>query len=122
MFSGGRRSMLKRIEELENRVAKLERMAGVPSSDSDGTGVSSRVMELMSQGKKIAAIKAYRQETGVGLKEAKEALIDAFEREYLVNLLERSGGKVAPAAREAGLNRKYFYDLLKKHGLQRSDT
>jgi len=32
-------------------------------------------------------------------------------------LLERSAGRIAPAAREAGLNRKYFYDLLKKHGL-----
>lgn len=51
-------------------------------------------------------------------KEAKEELIDAFEREYLEKLLDRSGGRIAPAAREAGLNRKYFYDLLRKHGLQ----
>jgi len=50
-------------------------------------------------------------------KEAKEELISAFEKEYLNRLLEKSGGKIAPAAREAGLNRKYFYDLLKKHGL-----
>jgi transcriptional regulator with PAS, ATPase and Fis domain len=50
-------------------------------------------------------------------KEAKEELIDAFEREYLAKLLERSKGRIAPAAREAGLNRKYFYDLLRKHGL-----
>ncbi len=51
-------------------------------------------------------------------KEAKEELIDTFEREYLQRLLDRSDGRVAPAAREAGLNRKYFYDLLRKHGLQ----
>ncbi len=50
-------------------------------------------------------------------KEAKEELIEAFEREYLEKLLERSNGRIAPAAREAGLNRKYFYDLLRKHGL-----
>jgi len=50
-------------------------------------------------------------------KEAKEDLVDTFEREYLKRLLERSGGAIAPAAREAGLNRKYFYDLLRKHGL-----
>lgn len=50
-------------------------------------------------------------------KEAKEELIDTFEREYLEKLLERSNGRIAPAAREAGLNRKYFYDLLRKHGL-----
>lgn len=54
-------------------------------------------------------------------KEAKEELIDAFEREYLEKLIGRSGGRIAPAAREAGLNRKYFYDLLRKHGLQGRD-
>ncbi len=50
-------------------------------------------------------------------KEAKESLVDAFEYEYLKRLLERAGGRIAVAAREAGLNRKYFYDLLRKHGL-----
>jgi DNA-binding NtrC family response regulator len=50
-------------------------------------------------------------------KEAKEDLVDAFEAEYLKRLLDRSSGSIAPAAREAGLNRKYFYDLLRKHGL-----
>jgi DNA-binding NtrC family response regulator len=52
-------------------------------------------------------------------KEAKEDLVDTFELEYLKRLLERSGGSIAPAAREAGLNRKYFYDLLRKHDLLR---
>jgi DNA-binding NtrC family response regulator len=55
-------------------------------------------------------------------KAAKENLVDAFEREYLERLLERAHGKIAVAAREAGLNRKYFYDLLNKHGLHRSKS
>lgn len=50
-------------------------------------------------------------------KEAKESLLEAFEREYLERLLERAGGTISVAARQANLNRKYFYDLLKKHGL-----
>ncbi len=54
-------------------------------------------------------------------KEAKEELIDAFERQYLEKLLAKSKGRIAPAAREAGLNRKYFYDLLRKHGLHGSE-
>lgn len=54
-------------------------------------------------------------------KVAKEELIDAFEHEYLKRLLERSDGRIAPAAREAGLNRKYFYDLLRKHKLHGRD-
>ncbi len=54
-------------------------------------------------------------------KEAKESLLMAFEREYLERLLDRAGGKIAVAAREAHLNRKYFYDLLKKHQLYNKD-
>jgi ribosomal protein L7/L12 len=40
-------------------------------------GASSRVAELLSYGKTIEAIRAYREENKVGLKEAKRA-IDTF--------------------------------------------
>ncbi|MBN2718858.1 MAG: sigma 54-interacting transcriptional regulator [Deltaproteobacteria bacterium] len=52
-------------------------------------------------------------------KEAKDAIIERFEREYLEALLVETDGKIAKAARTAGLNRKYFYDLLHKHGLRK---
>jgi DNA-binding NtrC family response regulator len=50
-------------------------------------------------------------------KEVKDKIIETFEKEYLARLLERANGNIAGAARTAGLNRKYFYDLLRKHGL-----
>jgi len=50
-------------------------------------------------------------------KEAKEALVVRFEREYLRHLLGRVQGNMARAAREAGIDRKYLYMLLKKYGL-----
>jgi len=50
-------------------------------------------------------------------KDAKDSLVEAFEHAYLEKLLERAKGNIALAAREAHLNRKYFYDLLRKHGL-----
>ena len=43
--------------------------------------VDSRVRSLLATGEKIAAIKLYRESTGVGLKEAKDA-VDAMERPY----------------------------------------
>ncbi|MBN2529319.1 MAG: sigma 54-interacting transcriptional regulator [Deltaproteobacteria bacterium] len=55
-------------------------------------------------------------------KEAKEAIIERFEREYLEALLNESDGRIARAARVAGLNRKYFYDLLHKHGLRKGSN
>jgi len=52
-------------------------------------------------------------------KEAKERLLDAFEREYVKRLMLRSSGGVAGAARTAGIDRKHLYNLLEKHGLGR---
>ncbi len=51
------------------------------------------------------------------LKEAK----DAFEKGYLIHLLELSEGNVSQAARLAGKYRADFYDLLKKHDLKVDD-
>jgi transcriptional regulator with GAF, ATPase, and Fis domain len=39
------------------------------------------------------------------------------EREYLRRALVRHGGQIANAAEASGLNRTYFYRLLKKHAL-----
>jgi two-component system response regulator GlrR len=57
------------------------------------------------------------QEPWRPLKEAKQA----FEKDYLIRLLELSGGNVSRAARLAGKYRADFYDLLKKHGLKTED-
>ncbi|WP_437579006.1 sigma 54-interacting transcriptional regulator [Sorangium sp. So ce887] len=53
-------------------------------------------------------------------KEAKEAIIDRFERDYLAALLEWSNGNVSRAARKAGLDRMYLHRLLQRHGLRRA--
>ncbi|NNC21584.1 sigma 54-interacting transcriptional regulator [Corallococcus exiguus] len=50
-------------------------------------------------------------------KEAKERLIEGFERDYLRTVLERCGGNVSKASREAGIDRVYLRKLLRKHGL-----
>lgn len=50
-------------------------------------------------------------------KDAKDNLVAAFEKEYLTRLLAKTGSNIAKAAREAGIDRKYLYTLLSKHGL-----
>ncbi|HEX5746669.1 MAG TPA: sigma 54-interacting transcriptional regulator [Archangium sp.] len=50
-------------------------------------------------------------------KEAKEQLIEGFERDYLKSLLARCEGNQSRAAREAGIDRVYLRRLLLKHGL-----
>jgi DNA-binding NtrC family response regulator len=61
-------------------------------------------------------------EVELPFKEAKERLIEGFERDYLKSLLERCGGNISRAAREAGIARLYVRKLLKKHGLHGYDS
>jgi transcriptional regulator with PAS, ATPase and Fis domain len=49
--------------------------------------------------------------------EAKQALLDAFERAYVGDVLQRAGGNLSAASRLSGVDRKHLRALLKKHGL-----
>ena len=55
----------------------------------------------------------------IPFKDAKEQLIEAFEREYLLDLLDRHGGNVSRVARSAHMDRKSITRLMKKHGIKR---
>lgn len=50
-------------------------------------------------------------------KEAKQAVVETFEKEYLQELLEKFKGNVSKAAREAKIDRKHLRNLLIKYGL-----
>jgi DNA-binding NtrC family response regulator len=51
--------------------------------------------------------------------DAKQRVIDRFERAYLEALLAAEGDNLAAASRRAGIQRKHLYRLLERHGLQR---
>jgi two-component system response regulator GlrR len=65
-------------------------------------------------------LQAQPAQNSESLKPFKEAK-DAFEREYLRNLLELCQGNVSQAAKMAGKYRADFYDLMKKHNMQTAD-
>ena len=69
-----------RINELEDRLNFLYQRLGIEYADpnSDPAG-SPQIQEALRRGNKLEAIKIYRELTGVGLAEAKEA-IDRAER------------------------------------------
>jgi DNA-binding NtrC family response regulator len=52
------------------------------------------------------------------LKQERERWVRAFEARYLEEILKRHGGKVAPAARAAGMDRIHFYRLLSRARLR----
>ncbi len=51
-------------------------------------------------------------------KEAKAALVESFERDYLTALLARHRGNISRAAAEAGIDRNYIHRLVKKYNLE----
>jgi DNA-binding NtrC family response regulator len=55
-------------------------------------------------------------------RDAKAALIDRFERDYLREVLEATGGNVAEAARRAGVNRVTFFRTINRTGLRDDAT
>ncbi|ATB29960.1 response regulator HsfA [Melittangium boletus DSM 14713] len=67
--------------------------------------------ELSSSGGSTGAV------LDLPFKDAKERLIEGFERDYLKGLLERCEGNISRASREAGIDRVYLRKLLRKHGL-----
>ncbi|MCB9597169.1 MAG: sigma 54-interacting transcriptional regulator [Sandaracinaceae bacterium] len=50
-------------------------------------------------------------------KDVKEAWIASFEEDYIAKLLEKNGGNISHAAKEADIDRKYFRKLMKKYGI-----
>jgi two-component system NtrC family response regulator/two-component system nitrogen regulation response regulator GlnG len=62
---------------------------------------------------------SHRVDTSLPFAEAKRRLIDGFERAYLTTMLEKTGGNLTRAAREAGMLRQVFQRLLERHHLSR---
>jgi two-component system, NtrC family, nitrogen regulation response regulator GlnG len=56
-------------------------------------------------------------DVSIHFKEAKDRLIQVWEREYVEALLSKAQGNVSLAARQAGIDRVYLHRLMKKHGL-----
>lgn len=58
---------------------------------------------------------------GMSLKAAREQWIAAFERSYLVRLLEATGGRIGETAKRAGVNERTLYTLMRRYGLSKED-
>ncbi len=67
-----------RIEKLERQMGYLFRSFGIETGEAPSWQPSSKVIALVSDGKKMEAIKAFREESGVSLKDAK-LFIESFE-------------------------------------------
>jgi transcriptional regulator with GAF, ATPase, and Fis domain len=57
-------------------------------------------------------------DAGKSYRDIREQFESDFERRYVSWLLERHGGNISAAAREAKMDRKHLYDLARRHGLR----
>ncbi len=70
-----------RVERLGRQVEMLARQLGVELEAEPAPQISSEILLLVQRGKKIDAIKKYREEHNVGLQEAKR-VIDGLDHDH----------------------------------------
>jgi len=58
---------------------------------------------------------------GIACNEYTCAVVQQFERNYIISVLRITNGNVANATRIAGRNRTDFYKLLNRHGINPAD-
>jgi transcriptional regulator with GAF, ATPase, and Fis domain len=63
----------------------------------------------------------YTFQPGRSYRETRNRFESEFERRYVKWLLGRHAGNISAAARDAQMDRKYLYDLAKKHGMRGKD-
>jgi ribosomal protein L7/L12 len=68
-----------RVDRLEKLVSDMAYRLGMQTGFGSDSGLRSEVAVLLQQKSKLEAIKLYRERTGLGLKEAKDA-VEAIEK------------------------------------------
>ena len=63
-----------RLDQLELKLDLILESLGVRAATPPSTDLEDEARELLRSGRKIQAIKLWRERTGMGLKEAKEAV------------------------------------------------
>ncbi len=110
------------IRELRNVVERA-----LPFCDGDQITLATLPEAMRVASQRVAStMAADTPELGVAhsamaelpFKDAKDQIIEAFERQYLVDLIERHDGNISRAARAADMDRKSISRLLKKHDIR----
>ena len=91
------------VRELENAAVRAVQLCRGEQVEAEDLGLPTQAEPTVGQTTSFSSLK--------------RRAIEAFERDYLTNLLRRSAGNVTRAAHAAGKERRDLGRLLKKHGL-----
>ncbi|WP_394821511.1 sigma 54-interacting transcriptional regulator [Pendulispora albinea] len=97
------------VRELRNVIARAVALA-LPGSEFEQMPIVLRT-ETPADAEPIAR-------ADVPYLEAKEALLERFDRDYCTDLLQRAGSNLSEAARVAKIERKYLYRVLARAGIR----
>ncbi len=100
------------VRELVNILERIVPMV-------DGNTISGKdvhmIFEEMEQDEE--ATERMTVDMALPFKEAKQKIVEVFEKDYLAALLRRNHYNISKTAREAGIDRKHIRNLLKKYGI-----
>ena len=100
------------VRELENAI-----MHAIALHHNEVIGPESLPTSITSRGTPTGSVMSLDTGDLQPLTEAKRKAGTAFEKRYLLAVMERSKGSVSEAARLAGLDRTNFRRLLQRHGI-----
>jgi len=104
------------VRELKNYVERsvvLDRASTPPRS---GKWPAQKVPSSSSSTNEL--VKPTPPDFTVPFREAKEAVVSAFERSYIGPLIERCNGNMSKASRMARMDRMYLHQLAQKYGFR----
>lgn len=104
------------VRELANVMERVVSMA-----DKDSISASNLSFVFQEIEHNVEPTEKMSIDTSLPFKEAKQKVVEIFERDYLEELLRRNNFNVSKASREAKIDRKHLRNLLKKYNINAPD-
>jgi DNA-binding NtrC family response regulator len=105
------------VRELRNAVARHLALGELANLDPTQWSHVLRGAADAAEGAETSSVDdLIEQVLRLPLGEARQRIVDEFERRYIERLLARHGGNVTRAAESAGVARRYLQSLKARHG------
>jgi two-component system response regulator AtoC len=109
------------VRELRNLCERAVLMGWAAVAPIFGGGAAGRAEGNGAPGRADPCSVAQLVDLGLPLLEARQKLVERFEREYLTRLLREHRGRIGEVARAAGIAERNLYEKMKAYGLSRDD-
>jgi two-component system, NtrC family, response regulator HydG len=108
------------VRELRNTVARHLALGELANLDPAQWSQTLRGVADAAAGAPPASVEDLMEEVlRLPLGDARQRLVDEFERRYIARMLQNHGGNVTRAAEAAGVARRYFQTIKARHRRER---